>query len=156
MILSIQPQTQKICELKPGFYKSDVCCLILGLYNPGKSQRLKMIQTNLEWDAVCMVCEQAITNPICPHCFERQLVQWALVEDPELVPLIKNIVDATPLGNEVTYCIICGRKMHVCTFCMAEEFVELLKMERPELVESFAQNFGLEHHLEKHAKLMAM
>ncbi|MBW2971229.1 hypothetical protein KY320_03655 [Candidatus Woesearchaeota archaeon] len=102
-----------------------------------------MREQNLEWDALCTVCQQAITNPICPECWERQLLQWALVEDISLMPLIEQISKLPSLGNEITTCILCGSKMHVCTFCMAEEFLEFLKLERPKLVESFAFNFGM-------------
>ena len=39
----------------------------------------------------CLICDEAITNPVCPDCLERQVCCWADERKPSLVPVLKGV-----------------------------------------------------------------
>ncbi|MFH1849611.1 MAG: hypothetical protein ABH879_05480 [archaeon] len=93
---------------------------------------------------VCMVCEEAITNPICRHCLEKQGTQWAAEKVPGLVPQLQKAGDVFSQmepGNMT--CIICGGDIDVCAHCCCKEMLSVVE-EDPELADEFMRLFDFE------------
>ncbi len=95
--------------------------------------------------SICGVCNEAITNPICPKCLEEEITQWLKARAPELVPLVKGVSDiSTGFEYASTKCIICGGKVSICAHCFSSEIYSQLKLKNPELAEEFARSFDFE------------
>lgn len=107
------------------------------------------------WEALCHVCEEGITNPVCVSCLEKQLSAWAHDVDSSIVPFVELIIsNQHTTGNELTYCIFCEDIMNICAYCVTHEMLALLQMQRPDLVESFISHFGVYPTLERHKVLI--
>ena len=106
-----------------------------------------MQTTTTQWDNSCIHCNQVITNPVCPHCLEKSIVDWLSQNKPALRNNIKNIKKEFITGIEETNCILCGRLMNLCSYCYTAEVFDLLKEKAPELIEEFVAffNFDLLH-----------
>ncbi len=94
----------------------------------------------------CVICDEAITNPICPECLERQVMYWIAEIKPSLVPILRGIgssVKTFTHGN--TSCVICGSSMNVCPHCYCNEiFTWLTENEYDDLAEVFLEHFNFE------------
>ena len=74
---------------------------------------------------MCLVCEEDITNPICPDCIEKEICAWLSERDPELIPSVKSKGNDA-LTRWVTNCIICGKNMGICGHCFSKEVLEVI------------------------------
>lgn len=92
-------------------------------------------------DEACVLCGEAITNPICVNCLEREMEYWLM--DKKLVSLIR---DSTKIFRVYTHyatrCIICGRNMNVCNYCYVKEISKLIKSSR--IMKEFLTQFNYE------------
>lgn len=96
------------------------------------------------WDTTCVNCRQAITNPVCPECMENEIVAWAVSEKKGMIPSIRELIyKNVTKDNANTHCIICNKRMELCTYCIKQDVLDFLNMHYPELVESFKKHFGI-------------
>jgi len=86
----------------------------------------------------CPICNEAITNPICVDCLEKELNHWRL--SIRKIPMrLKKIYMAFP---KIGKCIICGKETSVCAHCYAEDALKIIKEDEPELEEEFLTHFN--------------
>jgi hypothetical protein len=92
------------------------------------------------------MCDDAITNPVCPACLHKGVRQW-LLEQREL-RLAAEVLDATvqDIVAGSTNCIKCRSPMAVCAYCYTKDIFDVIKR-RPALVDNYLIyfNFDLEH-----------
>jgi succinate dehydrogenase/fumarate reductase-like Fe-S protein len=90
------------------------------------------------------VCNDVITQPLCPACHEEQVVAWLMERAPEhpeyLLTLTERREELEGLHGTTT-CIKCKCAMDVCSYCYALHFYEWVKKELPEHAMSFATHF---------------
>jgi len=93
----------------------------------------------------CIVCEEAITNPICLLCIEKEIVQWLSTRKQSLIPALKTRTDIFyDLVDTGISCVVCGTKMNVCSHCYSMEILQWLSKEQPRLCQEFAEMFNYE------------
>src|SRR3989338_1093805 len=96
---------------------------------------------------LCLLCEEAITNPICFACIRKGIINWLKENNPDLInsfdDISKSLEDYTDMGEKTT-CILCRRKMQICSHCYTKEIFEWLKKEKPSFVEEFLDMFNFE------------
>ena len=72
----------------------------------------------------CVVCKEAITNPICGFCVDAAVNEWLLQEGFEAIDL--NI----EFGEDS--CILCKKDMAVCSYCHTKNVLDVLKEKIPQ------------------------
>lgn len=98
-------------------------------------------------DTKCVMCDEAITNPICPGCLQEGVQQW-LMEQGETA--LADEVSELTRGNFAnwgeTACIKCDNLMSLCAYCYTKEVFHVVSR-HPRLVSSYLTyfNFDLEH-----------
>jgi hypothetical protein len=94
----------------------------------------------------CIICDEAITNPICPLCLESQVMHWAMDKAPSLMPILREVGSSVmEFTHENTSCVICKGIMNVCAHCYCNEIHSWLKENTHEkLAESFLSHFNFE------------
>ena len=93
----------------------------------------------------CIVCNEAITNPICPECLRKEMQYWVFDKNPLLAGLFENKINfRTESYEEGTVCIFCGRKMNMCAHCFCSDALELIKDKSYELGKEFEEQFNFE------------
>lgn len=94
----------------------------------------------------CIICDEAITNPICPECLEKQILHWVGEKKPSLVPILRGIGRSmNTFNHENTSCIICRLNMNICAHCYCSEiYTWLEENEYEELAEEFLEHFNFE------------
>ncbi|MFT4297821.1 MAG: hypothetical protein ACMXX5_01380 [Candidatus Woesearchaeota archaeon] len=109
------------------------------------------------YEQKCVICEEAITNPICPSCLERQVVHWVGELKPSLIPMLREIGESvTAFTHANTGCIVCGDDMNVCPHCYCKELYDWLKEnEHFKLAEEFLKHFNFELNYRLDVKGMA-
>ena len=91
-------------------------------------------------DAVCIVCREGITNPICPECLAKEIRHWK----PGLSKIL--LKPAYGYTTDVS-CMFCGRYMSICAHCYCTDVYDILLEEAPEVAEEFKDLFGLREGL---------
>ena len=91
-------------------------------------------------DANCIICQEGITNPICPECLAKEIEYWR----PELKTSL-----AMPGSWGKVRCMFCGKGMNICAHCYSKDIYDLIKEEFPWLAEEFIEkfDFGLKEEL---------
>ena len=93
----------------------------------------------------CVVCQEAITNPICPECLQREIEHWLADTMPSLVGEIRGCEGiADTYSHDVTECVICGKNMAVCAHCFCKDIYELLEQQLGGMAEEFLFTFNFE------------
>lgn len=93
----------------------------------------------------CVICQEAITNPICHDCLQREVEQWLADVKPSLIPKVRDYGWIfRSYGHESTECVICGRKMKVCAHCFCSDIFDLIKNELGEMADEFLFSFNFE------------
>ena len=93
----------------------------------------------------CVICQEAITNPICPDCLQREVEHWLADFNPSLVPQLREytgIFDA--YTHEGVTCVICGRDMRVCAHCFCKDIYQLFRDQLKDKAEDFLFSFDFE------------
>lgn len=96
----------------------------------------------------CVICSEAITNPICLGCMEEGMEQWFSTRNPSAIKSLRlwtRVFDA--YTHEGVKCAICGRNMNVCSHCYTEEMLDALGEfidDREGFIQAFRLNFGPE------------
>ena len=91
-------------------------------------------------NAICVVCREGITNPICPECLAKEIKHWR----PELSRLITK--QAYGYTTEAK-CMFCGEWMSICAHCYCRDIYDILIEEDPVVAEEFRDLFGLREEL---------
>lgn len=96
-------------------------------------------------EEICGICNEAITNPICQDCLEKEVIHWLSIKKPELIKHIRG-TKGLFLGFETApvRCVICGKNMKVCAHCFAEEIHEAIAEHDAERAEDFKKVFNFE------------
>ncbi len=99
--------------------------------------------------ATCVMCEETITNPVCPDCIHQGIRQW-LLEQQEL-HLATEVQYVTMCDNSVhtadnVNCIKCHKNMAICTYCYSKNVFDVIKF-KPYLIAEYMMffSFDLEH-----------
>ena len=99
--------------------------------------------------ATCVMCEETITNPVCPACVHKGIRQW-LLEQQEL-HLATDVLEVTLCDSNVhaldnMECIKCHNSMAICTYCYSKNVFDVIKS-KPLLIAEYMMffNFDLEH-----------
>lgn len=97
-------------------------------------------------DEKCVICDEAVTNPVCPNCLEKQVMYWIREKNSNLISVLRRIGESVmEYTHYNTSCVICGRNMNVCPHCYCNEiYTWLLENNHKELVESFLVHFNFE------------
>ena len=90
----------------------------------------------------CFVCNEVITNPICPECLKKQMKIWLTNKAPKLTPILEIQALSEPEEDNIK-CILCGEGMEICNYCYTTEIHELIKLHEPRLAQEFEMVFGL-------------
>ena len=96
----------------------------------------------------CVLCMEAVTNPVCASCLEAQMSIWLKETRSELVSELREKTNEISFGlNIVDACILCNKDMNVCTYCYTEYIFNWLVDNNKDLAEKFMTyfNFDLEH-----------
>lgn len=76
----------------------------------------------------CTLCEEPITNPICPCCVREGIRQWLHEENQEqLIPSVDEATRNIFRNDGTTDCIKCHSLMSVCVYCYTKEIFHLVK-----------------------------
>jgi len=95
----------------------------------------------------CVMCEEPITNPLCPGCIQEGMQQWLFEQgQDELAHRLRELTRNVFANNGNTHCIKCDSLMRLCTYCYSGQVFTLIK-EQPKLVEQYLTyfNFDLDH-----------
>lgn len=98
--------------------------------------------------AICEECNEAVTNPICPSCLEREAVIWLseigkenfIAKVNEKMAPLKSKKGEDSLEEEIN-CIICGKSLTVCPHCASKKLMEAFRNDK-KLLGMFLTYFG--------------
>ncbi len=88
----------------------------------------------------CLVCEQPITNPVCPQCLAEEMKEWLRDYRPEETGLF----DVVSVPGSDVQCIRCGQPFSVCAHCYARDVSLGLFNRHPDLIQPFLDTFNFE------------
>ena len=91
----------------------------------------------------CLVCNEAITNPICSDCIGKEIEEWLLEKRPDLVEKFRDF-GKLDFDYTSTNCIVCGRDMHICAHCYCSDIRDWLRDISEELEKDFISCFNFE------------
>jgi hypothetical protein len=96
----------------------------------------------------CVLCEEYITNPLCPECVGEQIKTWLAETKPDLVSLLD--IETRKMSQHVfdeNHCISCKKDMDVCTYCYTEHILDWLEDKLPkENLSQFVKFFHYDFH----------
>lgn len=88
----------------------------------------------------CVLCDESITNPICPECQARQMEQWFNERKLHYIGNLKDMAQITKsYPEEYTTCIFCGNYMNICSHCFSHGIMEMIE---EKLHDDFLLNFS--------------
>jgi hypothetical protein len=88
-------------------------------------------------DAVCIICREGITNPICPACLANEIKSWR--------PGLSKILTKPAFGYSTEVeCMFCGREMSICAHCYCRDVYDILLEEDPRVAEEFVEIFNFD------------
>ena len=90
----------------------------------------------------CQLCMEAITNPICVNCLDRQLKTW-FMGNKDYFAVSELRRDMELFESDGANCIICGKENAVCTYCFSDEVFTLLRERDKKISEDFRNVFKL-------------
>jgi hypothetical protein len=83
-------------------------------------------------DHRCVLCDEAITNPLCLRCMEKEVSSWVVDIDPMLLCELKEITSSFRGYTKSTdHCVMCGKHLTVCSHCYYTEVKDILKSNVP-------------------------
>lgn len=100
----------------------------------------------------CVLCHEAVTNPVCQDCLAQAIEQWLWEVAPEKVEGLREETRIIRAKGGIG-CIRCKQKFRVCTYCYTKHiFNWLSNLElQAEFIEFF--NFDL-YRLEPYEGVM--
>ena len=87
----------------------------------------------------CIVCNEIITNPICPDCLSERMRYWLDENNSKLGKDVKGFHLEGP-----TKCIFCGTGMAICAHCFSRDIYDYLEENDRNLAAEFAARFDFE------------
>ena len=93
----------------------------------------------------CILCNEAITNPVCIDCVRDEIAAWLYDIKPELYEDLVRVTDEINFNYGNVNCILCKDHMSICTFCYREHILKWLDESSPELVSEFKRLFSLKY-----------
>jgi hypothetical protein len=90
-------------------------------------------------EANCIVCEQVITNPVCPDCLASKMKLWL----GEISVTLADDVDGFALDG-MTSCLFCGKGMSLCAHCFTRDVYDQLVLRDETIAKEFAARFDYE------------
>jgi hypothetical protein len=96
----------------------------------------------------CVMCEEAITNPICPSCLQQGVQQWLMEQQRnDLVSEIEELTVGVFANNGDAFCIKCDNLMSLCAYCYTKEVFHVVK-KHPKLLALYVDYFNYDLELE--------
>lgn len=89
----------------------------------------------------CTLCNDVITNPICPDCLTSRVFSWLSEKNQLLAKKIKALNLKSESG---TACLFCGKKMDICAHCFCFDIYEFLEQNSQSLAKEFAARFDFD------------
>ena len=90
----------------------------------------------------CVMCEEAITNPICPACLQEGVQQWLKEQQQDtLVDEVGELTRGIFANHGSTFCIKCGSCMGLCAYCYTKEVFDVIKC-CPTLITQYLEYFN--------------
>ncbi|MBI4448693.1 hypothetical protein HY641_01545 [Candidatus Woesearchaeota archaeon] len=110
-----------------------------------QENRLSSPQANIKRFSICQVCDEGVTNPICPGCLEQESTQFLLDHKPTLIPLLRarSKIFNVPM-DAVSICVSCGDAIKVCPHCYCKEIALWLYEDHPNIARQFVTTFNYE------------
>jgi hypothetical protein len=98
-------------------------------------------------DTTCVLCDEHITNPLCPACLQEGVLQWLEEQGYHLLALeVSEVTRAVFANSGSTFCIRCDSCMRLCAYCYTKELFEVIRREPMLACEYLAFfSFDLEH-----------
>jgi hypothetical protein len=94
----------------------------------------------------CVVCEEAITNPICLNCLEEEVKQWLVdKKKTQLSPLLAQHTEVfRAFKHRGVDCIKCSGNMNVCAHCYTKEIYGWFRQDIRQFSDEFLDCFDFE------------
>ena len=94
----------------------------------------------------CVVCEEAITNPICLECLEKEVKQWLVdKKKAEMLPLLAMQTEVfRAFTHKGIDCIKCKGSMNVCAHCYTMEIYRWFRKDIRDFTDDFIECFDFE------------
>lgn len=89
---------------------------------------------------LCIECDEAITEPICPGCLSQRMQEYVEGYDEELASDIQNLA----IEEGETNCIFCGSAMNLCAHCFSREVHGFLEERDPRIAKGFIGRFDFD------------
>jgi hypothetical protein len=74
---------------------------------------------------ICSECFEAITNPICVDCIEKEVDCWLDQSSYSVKKAVKSefkkLRQTTKDIGQTTPCVVCRKNAEVCPFCLVED-----------------------------------
>lgn len=94
-------------------------------------------------EKACVICNEAITNPLCVDCLEEEMTSWIADFDSDQVKNIEEMKEIFPKHKTTEVkCILCKRNMDVCPHCYSKEILNTVKT--PILTNTFIETFNFD------------
>jgi len=110
----------------------------------------QMSEENATNEVNCGVCGEVVTQPVCPECLEREMIDWLAFKGENIAELLNFIKETTNIFKAYdclnTKCVICGKKMRVCAHCYCKEIFDYMNGRYPELEDEFITHFDFNIH----------
>jgi len=90
----------------------------------------------------CVLCDEAISNPICMECLTNEMKEWLNEERPALINEVSSMPSIYSEMQPVSTCILCKNSIPVCTHCFTKEIFGIIHQKAPDLEEDFDRQFN--------------
>ncbi len=74
----------------------------------------------------CTMCEEPITNPLCPDCLGQAVSAWLNEQRPRKVAALQNLTNSWK-SQHGEHCIRCGQSFVLCTYCYTKDVFNWLR-----------------------------
>jgi hypothetical protein len=110
------------------------------------SAKQKRRERKMSSEDRCVICDEAITNPICPDCLSRQVTYWAHENNSSIMPVLVRVGDSVKeFTHDNTSCVICKKDMNVCPHCYCSEIYSwLIESRHRRMSKKFLKHFNYE------------
>jgi len=101
--------------------------------------------------SMCTSCVQAVTNPLCPYCFTKQVMLWLRDKKIERYQMhlikqgFKKLLNESEETPSDVHCILCGSyKVNLCTYCFTNKALRILEkvLKEGQVLEDFEDDFN--------------
>jgi hypothetical protein len=110
-----------------------------------KTQKMKKkreVKTMYE----CKECREVITNPVCPGCLNRAMVQWLGEINPGEIRGLKSLHRMLIPAQEGVDCILCKKSMDYCAHCYSKFVLDWIRSNEniKQKAEEFSEYFNFD------------